>query len=57
MSESFHDLTEETSKYIAQLKQLAPESMNGFYSLSSNAIKDGALSKKQKATNNSSRSS
>ena len=48
MSESFLDLTKETSKYVSELKLLAPESMNGFYNLSSNAIKDGALSKKQK---------
>lgn len=48
MTKDYKALTSDISAYVGQLKQAAPDAMEGFYTLSQNATADGALDKKTK---------
>lgn len=48
MSKDYKALTKDISEYVGHLKSMAPDAMNGFYSMSRAATADGALDKKTK---------
>lgn len=48
MTKDYRQITQDISRYTAELKKSAPDTMAGFYSLAKAATADGALEKKTK---------
>ena len=48
MPKDYKQITKDISQYAGKLKKMAPDAMQGFYTLSRNATADGALSEKTK---------
>lgn len=48
MSKDYKEITTDISTYMAKMRKEIPDVMNGFYSLSQAATKDGVLDKKTK---------
>lgn len=48
MAKDYKALTQDIAAYTGELQKAVPEAMSGFYALSQNATKDGALDYKTK---------